>query len=190
VSKEIEVKIRLSDSTGVRNQILAANAVRLSGRHFEDNLVLDLPDGLLSARQSLLRLRYTSEGGLVTFKGPPEVGSPFKIREELETAVAHPELLLQIFERLGFRVRFRYQKYREEFAIGSGGMAVHVALDDTPIGSYVELEGCQDAIRVAAAAIGFREAEFLRDSYYSLYLKHCAERGDMPEYMVFRDPAL
>jgi adenylate cyclase class 2 len=189
VSKEIEVKIGLDDSAAVRSRILAAGAAQLAERHFEDNLILDFPDGQLSSRQSLLRLRYTRKGGLVTFKGPPELGTLFKIREELETEVARPELMLQVFTRLGFQVKFRYQKYREEFVFRFGESEVHVALDDTPIGSYAELEGFPEGIRAAAAKLGFEETEFRRDSYYGLYLKHCTELGKSPAHMIFDSPA-
>ena len=41
-----------------------------------------------------------------------------KVREELETVVGDGHLLLRLFEELGFRVWFRYQKYREEFVHG------------------------------------------------------------------------
>ena len=39
-----------------------------------------------------------------------------KLREELETVVGDGLLLLRVLDQLGFRVWFRYQKYREEFA--------------------------------------------------------------------------
>ncbi len=185
MSKEIEVKIRLDDFAGARKLALNAGAAPTTGRHFEDNLVLDSPDGLLSTRRSLLRLRSTSEGGVVTYKGPPEMGSAFKIREELETAVSDPDFMLQIFERLGFQMRFRYQKYREEFVLETRGGEVKVALDDTPIGSYAELEGNPESIWEAAAVFGFSEVLFLRDSYYGLYLQFCAARGETPHNMVF-----
>jgi adenylate cyclase, class 2 len=189
MSKEIEVKIRLDGSDAVRKRLLASGADLLAGRHFEDNLILDFPDGLLGSRQSLLRVRYTANGGVVTFKGAPEPGSRFKIREELETTVARPEMMLQIFDRLGFQVRFRYQKYREEFLFRIGEREVRVALDDTPIGSYAEVEGYQEGIVEVAGRIGFRETEFLPDSYYRLYLKYCTARGEAPAHMVFDTPA-
>ena len=50
----------------------------------------------------------------ITFKGPVQP-STMKLRDEFETIVGDGELLLRIFEELGFHVWFRYEKYREEF---------------------------------------------------------------------------
>ena len=58
------------------------------------------------------------DGGrsLLTFKGPVQPRA-MKVREELETVVGDGTLLLQMLEELGFHVWFRYEKYREEFAL-------------------------------------------------------------------------
>ena len=55
---------------------------------------------------------------LVTFKGPPQA-SPMKLREEHETVVSDGDVLKKVFAELGFQPWFRYQKYREEFALKS-----------------------------------------------------------------------
>ena len=61
--------------------------------------------------------------------------------------------MLQILERIGMSVCFRYQKYRREFALDR----VHVAVDETPIGNYVEFEGTEDGIRALARKMGIAE---------------------------------
>jgi adenylate cyclase, class 2 len=185
VSIETEVKIRLDDPDDLRRHLSAVKAARVSDRHFEDNYVLDFRDGHLGAQQCLLRVRYTSRVALVTFKGRPQAGSTFKVREELECGVENASVVLAIFERLGLEVRFRYQKYREEYHVGVGAGLVHVAVDDTPIGAFAELEGLPDAIRGVAAAVGFSEAQFLPESYYTLYIRFCRGRGESPGNMIF-----
>jgi len=76
---------------------------------------------------------------------------------------------------------FRYQKYRREFLLES----VHIAVDETPIGNYIELEGSEDTIRRVAGKLGIDESLFLRLSYYSLYLEYCREKHKTPEHMIF-----
>ena len=189
---ETEVKIPLSDTDELRRRLKAMQAVLVSERHFEDNYVLDFPDSRLRLQQSMVRLRYTKDAGFVTFKGPPQSGAPFKIREELETSIGDVTIALSVFKRLGLEVWFRYQKYREEYALASPGKSssvLHVALDETPIGNYVELEGAQEDIRQAATSMGFDESQFLRASYYGLYVQFRRERGEEPENMLFSDSA-
>ncbi len=185
---ETEIKILLSEVTEFRSRLELLGPVLLSERHFEDNFVLDYPDGRLRCQSCLLRVRKTKGKESVTFKGPPLPSRLFKRREELESEVGNADILLQIFEHMGLRVWFRYQKYREEYQIavaeGPAGK-LHLALDFTPIGDYAELEGTEDGIRTVAAALGFSESQFLRDSYYSLFAQYCGERGQDTGHMVF-----
>jgi adenylate cyclase class 2 len=194
VATETEVKIELADIPDLRRRLAPLNPMPLSGRHFEDNFVLDFPDGRLRSRGCLLRVRKTEGKDTVTFKGPPLPSPLFKSREELETQIDSAEKLLQIFALSGLKVWFRYQKYREEYSIPvSGGPLrdLSLALDITPIGNFLELEGSEAGIREIAAKLGFDESRFLRDSYYALFLLYCRERGETPESMVFpgRAPA-
>jgi len=117
----------------------------------------------------------------LTFKGPPEPEGLFKTREELEIKLEDGEIALHIFERLGMRVWFRYQKYRREFALGE----IHVAVDETPVGNYAEFEGSKEGIRALAREMGIEESQFLRQSYYSLYLEYCRATGDSPCDMIY-----
>jgi adenylate cyclase class 2 len=106
-----------------------------------------------------------------------------KLREELETVVGDGTLLLQLLERLGYEVWFRYQKYREEFAIDD----VVVAVDETPIGVYVELEGSERGIAATAETLGRRPSDYVLESYRGLYVRHCQDAGVPVTNMVFSD---
>lgn len=185
---ETEVKIRLDGKIGFLRQLSCLKPQLIAERHFEDNLVLDFPDSRLSSRQCLLRIRIIPGTALLTFKGPPRHGGLFKTREELETRVADGDALLRVLERMGLSTRFRYQKYRREFRLGTGsGPAgeVHIALDETPIGVYAELEGSGPGIKKVARAMGIEQSQFLRDSYASLYIEFCRTRGLPVENMTF-----
>src|SRR5262245_748447 len=185
---ETEIKLRLEDPERFRRRLELVGAVVRAPRHFEDNHVFDFPDGGLRARGCLLRLRVTSTQAILTYKGPEQPGGPFKSREELETTVANAAETVKILNHLGLKVWFRYQKFREEYTLTVKEYPepeVHVALDQTPLGFYAELEGAPQCIRASAAQMGFNEAEFIRDSYYSLYIRSCERSGVDPGDMVF-----
>lgn len=190
MATETEVKIRIDDPDAFAPVLARAAVERVAPRTFEDNFVLDFPDDRLRREGCLLRVRQSGGAALITYKGPAAPGTVFKIREELETAVQDSETTLEIFRRLGMDVRFRYQKYRTEYALEVPGRncgAVRVAYDETPIGTYVELEGEEAAIRAAAAQLEFPQSAFLRDSYCTLYLEHCRRHALNPTHMTFRD---
>ena len=188
MSTEIEIKIRLADRQDFRRYLLSLNPVQLASRHFEDNFLLDYPDRRIQSRGCLLRVRRAGDSSLLTFKGSPQPSRLFKVREELEIAIASADTILRMFDEIGMQVWFRYQKYREEFALVAGNSAeesVHVAIDETPVGDYAEIEGSEPGIREVADAMGFDESHYMRGSYYSLYMQHCQERGLTPTHMVF-----
>ena len=90
----------------------------------------------------VLRVRMENGKSRITFKGPVQPSS-MKLREEVETVVGDGEVLLRVFEELGFHVWFRYEKYREEFSHED----VIVAIDETPVGVFVEIEGSEQRHR-------------------------------------------
>jgi len=111
---------------------------------------------------------------VLAFKGPRSVEDGIKSREELESTVGDADALALILERLGLLPRFRYQKYREVYAYGE----LVVVLDETPVGTFLELEGAPEEIHAAAAALGYRRDEYVGDSYAALFLR-AGGTGDM-----------
>jgi adenylate cyclase, class 2 len=181
LSIETEIKVKIEDVEDFCRRLRSLNPGVLSSRHFEDNYVLDFPDQKLKASQCLLRVRFEEGRNVLTFKGAPRPEGIFKTREELETALDDGATILEVFKRIGMRIFFQYQKYRREFELDG----VHVAVDETPVGSFVEFEGSEDGIRNLACRMDIKETQFLRFSYYSLYLDFCRTRGETPGFMVF-----
>ena len=113
-------------------------------------------------------LRVRSEGGksLLTFKGPVQPGVDEAARRARDRrrrrrhAAHHPH-------ELGLRVWFRYEKYREEFAAED----VIIAIDETPVGTFVEIEGGEEHIHRTAAALGKTPADYITDSYRTLFVE-------------------
>ncbi len=177
---EREIKLRFEDAEEARAKILALGATPLYGRRLQEDALLDTEDELLRRQRSTLRVR--SEGGksLLTFKGPTLPGL-IKIREEHETVVADGAALLSILESLGLHIWFRYEKYREEFSADD----VVIAIDETPVGVFVEIEGGEAAINAAARGLGKRPSDYITDSYRFLFLQHRDANGLAGHDMVF-----
>ncbi|MEJ2110849.1 MAG: class IV adenylate cyclase [Acidobacteriota bacterium] len=181
MGKEIEVKIKIEDPGDFSRQLQSLNPEVLTDRHFEDNHLLDYSDRGLRSRHCMIRVRQAGQRSVLTFKGPPEDSEIFKIREEIETELADGAKTIRILERLGLSVWFRYQKYRSEYTLND----VIVAVDETPIGNYIELEGETSCIYDLADQLKIEASRFVKDSYYILYLNACRLKGISPKNMVF-----
>ena len=180
VTLEREVKLRFDDPETARMAVLAAGGTSVRGRRLQEDYLLDTADELLHRRRSVLRVRMESGRSLLTFKGPVQP-SLMKVREELETIIGDGTLMLQLLEELGFHVWFRYEKYREEFALED----VIVAVDETPVGTFVEIEGGERGIASTAEALGRSAADYVLDSYRGLFAHYCHDRGLPLTNMLF-----
>src|ERR1700723_3872620 len=62
---------------------------------------------------------------------------------------------------------------------------LHLDLDETPAGIFLELEGNPKAIDGAAQSLGFTKKAYLRATYWDLYAAACRRRGTKPKNMLF-----
>jgi adenylate cyclase class 2 len=177
---EREVKLRFTSPEAAREVVLQSGATPLRGRRLQEDCLLDTEDGALRDRGAVLRVRLEAGKSRITFKGPP-LPSPVKVREELETVVGDGEVVVGILEELGLRSWFRYQKYREEFAYED----VILAIDETPVGTFVELEGSEDGIATVAKLLGRSPGEYVLDSYRTLFVRWQREQQVTGRDMVF-----
>ncbi|HYC61244.1 MAG TPA: class IV adenylate cyclase [Thermoanaerobaculia bacterium] len=180
MSTEIEVKFPLKDRNALVQKLHELGAKRLYAETFEDNIVLDRR-GELRTKGALLRVRKFGRYALATFKGPMAFEAGVKTREEVQTGVESFELAIQLFDSLGFKPVFRYQKFREVWRMRE----VEVVLDRTPIGDYFEIEGVLDVIRTVAEELGMNMEAGIRQTYADLYRQARRMRADLPENMVF-----
>ena len=177
---EREIKLRFDSADAARAAVLATGASPVHSRRLQEDCLLDTLDEVLHRRRCVLRLRMEPGKSLLTFKGPVQPAD-MKRREELETVVGDGPLVLRVLEELGFHVWFRYEKYREEFVIDD----VIVAVDETPVGTFVEIEGGDRGITEMALALGRSPADYLLDSYRGLFVEHCRRRGQPVTEMLF-----
>lgn len=122
-------------------------------------------------------------------EGEPHEATAYKVREEMEVEITEEEILTKIFEGLGMKGWFRYEKYRTTYKIAGSkkwAKGLLVELDETPIGVFAELEGPPEAIDRAAQELGFSKKDYVLRNYLSLYVEDCQKKGVEPGDMVFR----
>jgi adenylate cyclase, class 2 len=194
--REVEIKLRVADVPALLKRIDRLGATS-HGRVLEQNTLYDTPESDFRSRGRLLRLRIETPSpgqghkrAVLTAKAPTPVAagpgsrknkSRFKERLERELAVQDPQRWPSILRTLGLRPGFRYEKYRSEFRLPG----VHVYLDETPQGNFLELEGAPRAIDRAAKVLGFTRLEYFRGTYWDVFAADCRRRGLVPRNMLF-----
>ncbi len=194
---EIEIKLRITNLPTILHKIKSLGA-KTHGRVREQNTLYDTPQSDLRRRDMLLRLRIETpaarktqntrgERVILTSKAPPhrpptKKPARYKERAEREQVVAKSSRqTAAALTSLGFRLAFRYDKFRTTFRLPN----LHLDLDETPAGTFLELEGEPQAIDGAARALGFVEKAYLRTTYWDLYVADCRRRGIRPKNMLF-----
>ena len=205
MAKETEIKLAVSDAKAFERKLkkLGAKTVGAgNGRVHEFNVIFDTPDGGLAKHGQLLRIRTetpqlsgkkkVAARAILTFKQPTvrgvdDGGGRFKVREETEVEVEDAASLMKIFEGLGLRGWFSYEKYRTTWKLGAARWAKEllIEVDETPVGTYVELEGPPEAIDRAAEELGYSRKEYLLKNYLTLYAEDCRRRRIEPGNMLF-----
>jgi adenylate cyclase class 2 len=183
IKRETEIKLAVKDASAALELIAKVPFRVHRERHLEDNFVLDTMDATLRNRGSLLRVRMVGSHGTLTFKDKLQFSDGIRDREEIECDVQSPQSLILIFERLGYFMMFRYQKYRTIYEME--GFSIHLCLDETPIGSYFELEGEIQDIHRLAELMGYSRDRYITQSYGALYSAWCRERNLEPGNMLF-----
>jgi len=214
MGREIEIKLQVNDAQEIRaalRRMGARLALRGAKRVHEWNTLFDTADQDLRRLGQLLRIRIETPDGrslrqpknaarpaLLTFKGPDartranageSRAQRHKVREEVELRVENAATLAQIFERLGMPAAVRYEKYRTTFRLpGSQPWAkgLLIELDETPIGTFLELEGPSKAIDRAAKDLGFSKKDYILKNYLQLNAEECQRCGLEPGDMLFR----
>lgn len=163
--EEIEVKFIIDDLQATRQRVVALGARLLVPRTHEDNLRFDTDDARLRQQGYLLRLRHDRRQ-VLTFKEPAPTDDPaFKVRREYEVEVSDFDQTRAVLEKLGFMPVFRYEKYRETF----GYQGAEIMLDETPCGTFVEIEASRQAIRTLAARLDLDFEARLTASYSEIF---------------------
>lgn len=187
VESEIKIKCDDVDALVAAHPELGWEVV--APRHFEDNFCFELPGEALAHRGSLLRLRVAEGRATLTYKGllPESLTSDFKVREELESGVDDAETVARIFERLGIKRSFRYQKYRTIYRLTLDGASALAMRDETPLGGFLEIEGDPATLEAISRRLGIAPERYVRNSYIGIQAALCRVRGVPLQDLVFDD---
>ena len=163
--EEIEIKFAIKETKTITEKLRKLGFRIAVGRHREKNYLFDDPSGNLQKAGKLLRVRKTPSGQTVTYKGPIATASKLKHREEIECRIEDADVLIRIFQEVGFTIRTEYSKYRTVFEKDN----FNISLDETEAGSYLEVEGPSDeAITSLGEKLGYSEKDFVRRTYAEL----------------------
>jgi adenylate cyclase class 2 len=182
---EQEVKLGYGHVEAARQAVQAAGGRLDVSRRLLDDRLFDTPDGRLRRAGQGLRIRRDGPRTILTVKGPVHAG-PVKAREEIEVDVDSAELAEALLRALGYLPCFRGQKYREEYVLDDA----RIAVDETPMGAFIEIEGSIEAIDRVAALLGRSRSNYVLESYPGLYRAWCETRGIADTDMVFKSPVM
>lgn len=179
--KEIEIKFRVDDLPALTWALKQAGFKQITRSTHEMNSLYDLPGQKLRKRGELLRLRKYGETWVLTHKAKGKAGR-HKVRVELETRVQNGQQMDAILRALGFAPIFRYEKYRAEWSDGTG----HVAIDETPIGNFGEIEGPSHWIDRTARALGIARSDYITQTYAPMFFEWKRRTRSQATEMTFR----
>ena len=182
-SEEVEVKLPFPSAAEALTLLGRAGATACVARTFEDNALWDRDVDPLASSGRMLRLRRFGPRSVLTFKRKIEGNLRYKVCEEHETEVSDPDALEGLLRGVGFRLAYRYQKYRTQLQLPG----VEVSVDETPLGCFVELEGAPEAIDRAAEQLGFTPERYVRATYRELQV--AASAGGEPGDLLMGDEA-
>src|SRR5436190_17531471 len=181
-SREIEIKFRITDLDSLVDRLRELGLEQVTPRTHEMNVLFDLPGRPLRARGDLLRLRKYGETWVLTHKAKnKEKDGPHKTRVETETRIQDGEKMEAILRALQFEPSFRYEKFRAEWK----GKEGHVVIDETPIGTYGEIEGPPEWIDSVARDLEINRKDYITETYAGLFFAWKRETGSSAQEMTF-----
>ncbi|MCK9632737.1 MAG: class IV adenylate cyclase [Methanoregula sp.] len=133
---EIELKVRIPSLAPVREQLTKKQA-QSCGRVHEHDIYYNAPHRDFGVTDEAVRVRYTDDHAVVTYKGPKIKKFGLKAREELNFAVESGEAFETMLTRLGFTRTTEVNKWRETFKLG----VATISLDTVDeLGTFAEIE--------------------------------------------------
>lgn len=181
-NREVEIKFRVENADNLTAGLKIEGFQLVTPRTREMNTLYEQPGGELRKRGALLRLREYGPKWTLTYKDKtgPQSGR-HKSRREIETVVENGPAMNQMLEALGYSPSFRYEKFRSEWSDSTG----HVVIDETPIGTFGEIEGPPEWIDATAQRLNIPMDQYLKESYAELFLAWKSKTRSKATEMTF-----
>lgn len=171
---EVELKVKIPSLDPVRGRLDVKNAQFL-GKVHEHDIYYNAPHRDFAKTDEAVRVRYTNDHAVVTYKGPKIKKYGLKAREELNFAVECGETFEKMLDRLGFKKTAEVNKWRENYKYGGASISLD-SVDE--LGTFAEIEviaehegnNPTEKIEALAKEIGVA-GEPLLESYLELLLE-------------------
>lgn len=181
---ETEIKFRVADTSALESKLSSIGFHCVTPRSFEGNTLYDTPDRRLRLKRELVRIRQYNGRWLLTHKRIPDSGigeDRHKHRVETETELSDGDALAEVFATVGYVPVFRYEKWRAEWSDDAG----HCVIDETPLGTFAELEGAPEWIDHVASSLGVAPEDQMTLSYGRLFEMWKEQTGSDAQDLTF-----
>ena len=133
---EVELKVKIPSLDPVRERLVQKGAAS-RGKVHEHDIYYNAPHRDFGQTDEAVRVRYTDDHAVVTYKGPKIKKFGLKAREELNFAVENGNTFETMLDRLGFKKTLEVNKWRENYQLGTA----MISLDQVDgLGTYAEIE--------------------------------------------------
>jgi adenylate cyclase, class 2 len=133
---EVELKVKIPSLDPVRENLVRKKAPFL-GKVHEHDIYYNAPHRDFAVTDEAVRVRYTDDHAVVTYKGPKIKKFGLKAREELNFAVENGETFEKMLNLLGFTRTTEVNKWRENYTYAGASISLD-SVDE--LGTFAEIE--------------------------------------------------
>jgi adenylate cyclase class 2 len=133
---EVELKVKIPSLDPVREELVRKKA-QSGGKVHEHDIYYNAPHRDFGQTDEAVRVRYTNDHAVVTYKGPKIKKFGLKAREELNFAVECGRTFETMLERLGFTKTLEVNKWRETYKLGTASVSLDMV---DGLGTFAEIE--------------------------------------------------
>ncbi len=161
---EVEVKFHIDQPDQMASHLTELAEVA-QPKAFETNLRFEDSQHNLKANHQLLRLRQDQTCRLTYKSKPHKTDSQCKVYRELEVEVGDFDAMRSILQELGYHTAQIYEKWRQVFQ----WQDVEICLDTMPYGTFLEIEGPEERIKLTAQRLGLPWEKRILENYLAMF---------------------